>query len=204
VSTSTADREAASGVKIDEFLFRILGDIPKEDQERIIKKFGPSILWNPQDLNNEVVFDLLSLMLEKPENYRFHLAVILSQISLQGMPKELKSRLEHALGLSDDGLSPNHPRFKIKLNYEGWWLCGKAEPRLKDSIKRRAVMLVNDGELLVKFTGRLTALCLKTFTTNDGCAFLAGVWYSPIDEEIRPTDKQTVRNSSPPPHNIDN
>lgn len=70
-----------------------------------------------------------------------------------------------------------------------WWLCGTAEPKLKKSIVDGAVILVNDT-LLVKFVGKLTGLCIRTMTTDEGKIFLEENWYSPADKKSRETLKQ--------------
>jgi hypothetical protein len=63
-------------------------------------------------------------------------------------------------------------------------LCSDAEDRLLRSIRENAVILVNDS-LLLKFYGKMAALCLKSYTTANGQRFIAENWYSPVDEADR-------------------
>lgn len=60
--------------------------------------------------------------------------------------------------------------------------CSEAEPRLEVAFKTRKTMVLGDGNLLMKFFGRPIALCLNTFTTENGVTFVAGNWYSPLGE----------------------
>jgi hypothetical protein len=144
-----------------------------------LSRVGIDLQQLPQVLNDEAVLNLVSVMLDKPAQYRFQLGTILSQIPLTNIPETLKLKLKPII--SDNEL-------KIKLGHGHWWLCGEAEPRLERSIRNQAVVLVN-GRLLVKFDGKFSALCVETFTTRDGQTFLEGTWYSPIDTRTRDTIK---------------
>ena len=73
--------------------------------------------------------------------------------------------------------------FTIVSNEREWQLCGSAEPRMRDSFKEKTLINVN-GFLLVKFRGRMTALCIKNTVVN-GNTFTAGTWYSPVGDELR-------------------
>ncbi len=83
---------------------------------------------------------------------------------------------------------------KIMPGHQGWGLCEHAESYFYNAIdkwdgKNAAVVLVN-GVLLVKFLGKMTALCLQTTTTRNGQTFLEGNFYSPVDEDLRKTLKE--------------
>lgn len=70
-------------------------------------------------------------------------------------------------------------------------LCSDAEPRLEFSMKRDYTILV-DERLLLKFYGRMAALCVEDFTAPDGSKFKKGYWYSPMGE-IRNTFKELYK-----------
>ncbi len=71
-------------------------------------------------------------------------------------------------------------------------LCDEAEERLYTSIENNATMLVN-GHLVLKFVGRLAALCIKDFTGPNGEHFYEGVWYSPYDKKTRSLFKRDFK-----------
>jgi len=73
--------------------------------------------------------------------------------------------------------------FTVGLFSPDWNLCNSSEDRLQSAIENRAVVSAGSG-LLVKFEGRLTALCYKSFATKRG-TFLEGNWYSPVDRDLR-------------------
>lgn len=87
-------------------------------------------------------------------------------------------------GAPDTAKKPNlriDQEHKIMLlSPSGWFLCSSSEQRLRASVQNGAVVYVNPG-LLVKFMGRLTALCIDSFSTQNG-TFVAGNWYSPVGE----------------------
>ncbi|MCB9800964.1 MAG: hypothetical protein H6773_02175 [Pseudomonadales bacterium] len=68
----------------------------------------------------------------------------------------------------------------VDYKYENWFLCEESESRLETSISERACVLVN-GKLLVKFVGRISALCLESFSVG-GSTFVAGHWYCPVSD----------------------
>lgn len=133
----------------------------------------------PDLILNDGMFVLISAMLEHPDKYKMQLGIILSQLNYDQMPDELKAKLKpHMLGLD----------FSIKTSHGAWFLCDKAEPRLKQSIQEGAVMAIGDKDnpyLLVKFIGKLSALCLQDVIMQDGKVFVKGNWYSPTDNETR-------------------
>jgi hypothetical protein len=73
-----------------------------------------------------------------------------------------------------------------------YWLCYAAEERLAHSIKKGRTIVV-ENNLLLKFEGRLAALCLEDFTTSDGSVFKKGFWYSLIGKKERNWFKEQYR-----------
>lgn len=134
--------------------------------------------FTQSDLEIELLFsskemiDVISVLSKDTEKYIFPLAVLLSKTNVNLIPKET---LDNIRVVTKD------TEIRIKLEHEQWTLCSSGEPRLLNAIEDGAVLAVNDS-LLVKFVGRLSAFCTKSFTTKEGNTFLKGCWYSPIDE----------------------
>jgi hypothetical protein len=63
-------------------------------------------------------------------------------------------------------------------------LCGSSELLIEYAMVHGWTILV-DGHLLMKFNGKITALCVKNYTAPDGTSFKEGVWYSPRKKERR-------------------
>jgi predicted DNA-binding protein YlxM (UPF0122 family) len=202
--------EASTAIDRYQFLHQLLRDLPKEQQQTIragldrftqgeegasrrnllqtifsndesaqldtaLRRNSIELSRLPEVLNDEAVLNLVSIMLDAPDKYRFQIGTILSQIPINNIPEPLRQRLKPIISDSE---------MKILTGHDRWWLCGQAEPRLQRSIANQAVVLVND-QLLAKFIGKFSALCLNTFTTNTGQTFLAGNWYSPTDGPSR-------------------
>jgi len=120
---------------------------------------------------NRLVLELMSLMADSPE-YRFQMGVLLSVVDFSDLPVRLKRQLHVDEKGSNQKLWPKN---------KSWYLCDAAEPRLVDAMFDGGVLLVNEN-LLVKFNGKLSAVCIRSFTTKDGFTFLRGNWYSPTDQ----------------------
>jgi len=130
-----------------------------------------------QLLNNKTIFKLVDVMLDNPEQYRLQLGIIFSQLSLHNIPRHLRNKM---------GALASDWEFSLKPENDQWNLCPDAEPRLKTAMEDDATVLVN-GNILVKFEGKLTGLALRSFTTKEGKVFHEGNWYSPTDENLRET-----------------
>lgn len=129
----------------------------------------------PEILNHESIFELLSLMLEKPTIFRFPIGVLLSCFRSNELPEALLKKI------NPEKINEN---FKVDMGYQDWHLCEEAELKMQDSIKDRAVILANKG-LLIKFNGRLSALCIKSFSSAGRGIFYEGNWYSPTNIDLR-------------------
>lgn len=81
----------------------------------------------------------------------------------------------------------NIQEIEIIEHYSKWFLCWGAESKLLESMAKNTTILINNSFLL-KFIGKPSALCIKTFTHNDH-TFIEGKWYSPCDKQIRDTIK---------------
>lgn len=133
----------------------------------------------PKLLLNERIYAQVSAMLENPNEHRLPLGIILSQISLDQIPEGYRKQLKpHMSGL----------KLKLETSYAPWQLCPDAENRLNTAIDDEAVMALGDKDnpyLLLKFYGKLSALCFEDFATADGKVFLRGNWYSPTDDDTK-------------------
>lgn len=69
-------------------------------------------------------------------------------------------------------------------NEHTYELCSLSESRLFHAIKEGKVMVINNA-LLLKFHGRMSALCVQDFVAPDGSEFKAGRWYSPFGDDFR-------------------
>ena len=78
--------------------------------------------------------------------------------------------------------------FEVVQERNGWFLCGAAEERLQRAMESGAVIVVNEF-LLMKFIGKLSALCVKDMNMGT-TKFKKGFWYAPLDTELR----EQVRN----------
>lgn len=128
-----------------------------------------------EDLNNQLIIDLVSAMSFDTDTFRTGLGILLSMVKYDEIPEETRERLNPYLIDAE---------FAMVIQKNFWYLCGAAEPRLRIALRKGAAIVVND-HLVVKFYGKLSALCTKTFTTTNGVTFLAGNWYSPSDSESR-------------------
>lgn len=126
-------------------------------------------------LDNERVFELISLMLERPVLFRFQIGVLLSFFRRNELPEILLKEINPKK--IDENLT-------VEMGYRGWYLCNEAESRMRISIKDKAVILLNK-HLLVKFNGRLSALCIRSFSSVGRGIFYEGNWYSSTDNDSR-------------------
>ena len=120
---------------------------------------------------------LLTRMLLNINRYRFPLAVIVANTPYPNLPErfteELRPQIQPGSLLRVEGL---HPK---------WALCYEAGKKLQTAIDNGIAIKQEEGTLLIKpAPGRVTALCLKTFSTQNA-TFVEGNWYSPVDKEIR-------------------
>jgi len=65
----------------------------------------------------------------------------------------------------------------------GWSLCSSAEGKLQESLEDAGTLVVNHS-LVLKFLGKLTGFCARTYT-ECGDSFIEGNWYSPVGKKTR-------------------
>lgn len=131
--------------------------------EGVIRDF----VSNP-DNNEEIIKMLSRTFVPTP----FQKGALLSQVGAERAE-------ELGLDVPIDG----NADFRINVFSPKWMLCSDSEARLTNSLRHTTVAAVGSG-LLVKFEGRLTALCYETFTTESS-TFYRGNWYSPVSSHLR-------------------
>lgn len=118
---------------------------------------------------------LTSIMLRHPQLYAFQLGVLYSQVPLNNMTVEAQDFAEPTKFV-------NYP-FSIKPAYNYWYLCNDAEEFILNAVEQSRTISVYDS-LLVKFVGRVSAICYKT-VTNGKTTFLPGLWYCPVEKSLK-------------------
>ncbi len=126
-------------------------------------------------LNNQAVFDVISLMLRSPQHFKFQIGALLTLIPVQQLPPEVLLRLK-PIAVDQE--------MKLSSQRGAWWLCGSAEPLFVESLSAGLAVVVND-HLVLKALGKASALCTRTVTTPAGFTFYEGCWYSPVDQPSR-------------------
>lgn len=89
--------------------------------------------------------------------------------------------------------TPRSPEAKVipegKHTHE---FCDLSEERMIFSM-RQGYTIVLGQHLLLKFFGKMAALCTQDFTGPGGMQFKKGVWYSPYGKEFRETLRDEYR-----------
>jgi len=113
---------------------------------------------------------------ENRDRFALELAVVTSLMPIQNFPRELKLALK-AYHLDTD-------QHLVALRGD-WYLCSASEGRMLEDILAGNAILV-DENMLLKFTGKKAALCLRTFTADpSGVTFVKGVWYALTDTKSK-------------------
>ncbi|QSH39703.1 hypothetical protein JXR01_01715 [Candidatus Kaiserbacteria bacterium] len=146
-----------------------------------------------KELRNEIRAIALKLILLVSNKTDKHTDIILSLISLDLTPEDLKNLPRHVKKIVKENLG----KYELSLTKgSDWHLCSDAEPRLNRALDDNAFLLVNE-KLLVKFNGRMSALCLTDFKSKDGRTFKKGFWYAAEDKETREKLRQAFDGGDP-------
>lgn len=122
-----------------------------------------------------------ALIDQNDKKHRFHIANTLTTVPFDHLPESAQKNINPTQTDHD---------FTFLQKRNSWNLCVGAEWMMEDALEDKAVVLVNK-KLLVKFNGKLSGVCLETFTTQKGYTFVEGNWYSPADLDSR----KQVRNA---------
>ncbi|PCI89765.1 hypothetical protein COB18_03115 [Candidatus Kaiserbacteria bacterium] len=152
------------------------------------KEYIPSIgelseiSLSAKELRNEIRVIALRLISLLDGKTGKNSAILGTLISLELTSDDLKALPKSVQrALVPEKLTASEPHLEPGLR---WELCATAEPRLSRALDDTAFLIVND-KLLVKFLGRMSALCLTDFRAKDGSFFKKGVWYAAEDLETR-------------------
>lgn len=166
-------RQLVSGIILNSYLHQDAKVNKSEDRsvESATRQVNERIqLVQPDELRrifDQLILFMLVTLCEDVKKHQTVLGVLVSKVDLRKVPKQILEKLAPVISEVEGS---------IELG-RGYTLCNASEPRMENAIKNGTTMLVNDG-LLVKFDGRITALCIKTFTTKQGYTFMAGCWYT--------------------------
>jgi len=145
----------------------------------VLSRTGNNVGDLGEVLNDESIYGLLTFLAAYPDRYRFQLGELLTSIRLDNIPEKLQRLIAPLMGDYECKLKPDNG---------SWYLCGQAEPRLKESLRKQAVVLVVGGGgeplILVKFQGKFSGICLQNVQVGGG-TMLAGNWYSPTDSDLK-------------------
>lgn len=112
---------------------------------------------------------VLTEMAQRIDIFRFQVAFVLCETGYSQIPDELAALLKLRY----------HPNELMAIPFNNNWnLCPAGEKRLSQSLKRKAVTVINDN-LVLKYIGKLTGLCIRSFSTDKG-TFIEGCFYSPV------------------------
>lgn len=123
--------------------------------------------------------ELVSTLLDYPQNFSFHAGLLFSNILYDSLSPELQRKLAPI---------KSKTRIRPKPYHKSWYLCDASEVFLDYSIKEKCVMTAGDGEnnlFLMKFHGFLSGICLQNFVTSEGRVFVKGNWYLPAGSTTR-------------------
>lgn len=118
---------------------------------------------------------------ETPDDFRFQLGVLLSQVPYDQLSSRLKSNLSIQYESTPLAMIPFHPKYN-------WSLCAEGDQMLDASLTTGQALVINKN-LLMKGISRPSVLCLNSFATENGTC-LAGGWYAfeneaEVIEELR-------------------
>lgn len=137
-------------------------------QRRIIRPNVHSCFKEP------ILMKMVSTMLDHREEFLFQLGEILTMIPYRDFPEEVRVKIRAYLDETEQKIRPFH---------DEWYLCSASEKLLIQSLSLGAVVLINNS-FVVKFTGKRTALCIRSFTDKMGATFIEGNWYSPVGADF--------------------
>lgn len=128
-------------------------------------------LKNAEILICDEVMELMDIIWDVSTEQHL-LAKLSALISVDKWSPKLKDRLCDELVGAD---------VELLLTHNNWTLCNRSEDKLWQSINLGLTVLV-EGKLLLKGSGKISALCLESFVSSSGFRFVKGCWYSPSQE----------------------
>jgi hypothetical protein len=151
------------------------------DDFKFLKELSHTEIEIPQMkqlLTDPAIFQVVNDILDnEPHGDTYEAAVILSQIAFRDLPPDLQKKINPVM---------IDAKFTIQPGHKSFFLCADAEPFLEKALQETGAMLIN-RTLLMKFNGKMAALCLENMTAasgNEG-TFLKGMWYVLADGSLR-------------------
>lgn len=174
------DRNSQKNTQGQRLLLAVLSSCQSHDFASSVQRAGLLLYQLPSILKDSSLTSALTSFARKPDDYRFQRAVVLSLIGADELPGDFMATAVQDMPRVHASLS---------MEYSNWYLCDDAEAKLKDAISETGVMALgekgNAPSFLLKFNGKMSALCLEDTLTDEGKVFVRGNWYSPIDPITR-------------------
>jgi hypothetical protein len=151
------------------------------DDFKFLKELSNTEIEPPQMktiLTDPDIFRTINDILKnEPRGDTYEAAVILSQIAFKDLPADLQKKINPVMVDANFTIQPGHKSF---------FLCADAEPLLEKTLKETGAILINKT-LLMKFNGKMVALCLENTTATSGNegTFLKGMWYILTETTLR-------------------
>lgn len=139
------------------------------DAEGFFKRSGLASF--PDFQTDQGAIDLALRLLHDPVDKAFSLGYLMTKLKYSQIP-----HFTDLLPLNTESTQP----FSIVPWHLQWHLCDTSEVRYQDAIQKGLLLPIADGSLVVKFEGKLTALCLRSCATDEGHVFVEGNWYTPV------------------------
>lgn len=117
--------------------------------------------------------EVLVPMLTNPKAYHYPLGLGLAHHTVHTLPDIFRDELAIK---ESPGTTLSVARYYPGIES----LCAFPESNLRHAAKEDALTVINDA-LLVKYVGMKAAICLQSFTTEQG-TFIEGNWYVPYDK----------------------
>jgi len=166
-------RLKASGTKDEsiELLNALLSDNDTDDISKSMSHKGISTRQMRQLLNEGVIWDVVSVMLNHKNEYRTALSIILAEVPLGAIPKAVREKL---------GDIPEDVDMKVEPWFGDWYLCDMFWGRMQSALRKDGVIFVNG--IPIKYLGKPAGVMLETKTEKGGReTLLEGQIVSPID-----------------------
>lgn len=170
-------RLRASGTKDEsiELLNALLSHNDTSDVSSAMNHKGITTREMRKLLDEGIIWDVVSVMLNHKNEFRTALSVILAEIPLGAIPKVVREKL---------GDIPEDVDMKVEPWFGDWYLCDMFWGRMQSALRKDGVIFVNG--IPIKYLGKPAGVMLETKTEKGGReTLLEGQIVSPIDSRQR-------------------
>lgn len=158
-----------------ELLNALLSHNDTDDVGKTMRSKGINVRQMRELLNEGVIWDVVSVMLNHKNEYRTALSVILAEVPLGAIPKAIREKL---------GDIPEDVDMKVEPWFGDWYLCDMFWGRMQSALRKDGVIFVNG--IPIKYLGKPAGVMLETRTEKGGKeTLLEGQIVSPIDSAQR-------------------